>query len=90
MKFLDIELERIYQGFQLGEVSGIEYALDVADRDADGMATDAELAAAWDAARAAAWDAAWDASAAGDAASAARDAARDTQKKKLIEILTGD
>ena len=80
MKFLDIELERIYQGFQLGEVSGIEYALDVADRHADGMATDAELAAAWDAARAAAWDAAWDAGA----------AARDTQKKKLIEILTDD
>jgi hypothetical protein len=95
-----------------------QYALDVADRHADGMATDAELAAARDAARAArdaasaaasaaawyagraasaavsaaAWDsasaarAAWDAS----AASAAGDAARDTQKKKLIEILTGD
>jgi hypothetical protein len=142
-----------------------QYALDVADRHADGMATDAELAAAWDAARAASaasavrdaaraavWaardaelaaasaasaaSAAWDAAraaasaassavcaavwaardaelaaarAAASAASSAWDAARaaasasssavcaavwaaacDTQKKKLIEILTGD
>ena len=41
-------------------------ALDVAERHADGLATDAELAAAWAAAWAAAGDAAWDA--AGDAA----------------------
>lgn len=49
-------------------------ALDVAERHADGLATDTELAAAWDAA----WDAAWAAAraAAGDAAwGAARDAA---------------
>ena len=67
-------------------------ALDVADQHADGMATDAELAAASDAASAAAWAAASAAAsaaarAASDAASAA---ASDTQKKKLIEILTGD
>jgi hypothetical protein len=43
-------------------------ALDVAERYANGQATDVELAAAWDAARAAAWDA---------ARAAARDAARD-------------
>ena len=43
-------------------------ALDVAERHANGQATDKELAAAWDAAWAAAWDAAW---------AAARDAARD-------------
>jgi hypothetical protein len=98
------------------------YALDVAGRHADGMATDAELAAARAAASAAvcaavcaavwatmdARDAARAASAASAAASAAsaavwaamdaelaaawdaRAAARDTQKKKLIEILTGD
>ena len=50
-------------------------ALDVAARHADGLATDAELAAAW----AAAWDAVWDAArdAAGAAAlAAAWDAAR--------------
>jgi hypothetical protein len=65
-------------------------ALDVAERHADGLATDDELAAArdaaWGAARAAAGDAAWDA--AGDAAwnaawdaagDAAWDAARDAQ-----------
>ena len=54
-------------------------ALDVAERYANGQATDAELdaaraaarAAAWDAARVAAWDAAWAA-----ARAAARDAAR--------------
>jgi hypothetical protein len=53
-------------------------ALDVADRYSQGLATDAELAAAWAAARAAeaaAWDATWDA--AGDATwDAAEDAAR--------------
>ena len=31
MKFLDIELERIYQGFQLGEASGIEMAADLCE-----------------------------------------------------------
>ena len=36
-------------------------AIDVAERHAHGLATDSELAAAWDAARDAAWDAAWDA-----------------------------
>ncbi len=60
------------------------YAIDVAERHANGVATDAELyaardaawAAAWVAARDAAWVAAWDA--ARDAAwVAARDAARD-------------
>jgi hypothetical protein len=58
-------------------------ALDVAERHASGLATDAELAAAWDAARdaaraaarAAAWAAAWDAARAA-ARAAARDAAR--------------
>jgi len=55
-------------------------ALDVAERHANGLATDGELAAAWAAARDAVWDAAsaadWDA--AWDAAwAAARDAARD-------------
>ena len=74
-------------------------ALDVAERHADGLATDAELtaasaaawAAAWDAAsaaaRAAAWDAAraaaWDAARAA-ARAAARDAARDVQANLLI------
>ena len=54
-------------------------ALDVAERHANGKATDDELSAAWDAARdaarAAAWDAAWDAARAA-ARAAARDAAR--------------
>ena len=50
-------------------------ALDVAERFANGNATQAELAAAWDAPGAAAWDVAWDV--AGDAAwAAAGDAAR--------------
>ena len=68
-------------------------ALEVAERYANGNATDSELAAAWDAAQSAAWSAAWDAawstaqsaawSAAWDAAwdaaqSAAWDAARST------------
>ena len=52
------------------------HALDVAERHAEGLATDEELAAAWDAARDAAWDAARDARAAWDAA---RDAARDAR-----------
>ena len=47
-------------------------ALDVAERHANDLATDAERAAAWDAAWAAAWAAAWDA-----AWDPARDAARD-------------
>ena len=59
-------------------------ALDVAERHADGLATDDELAAArgaahaaaWDAARAAAWDAAW-AAAHAAARAAAWDAALD-------------
>jgi hypothetical protein len=62
-------------------------ALDVAERYANGQATDQELRAArdaaWDAARdaarAAAWDAAWD---------AARDAARDAQERELRRILS--
>ena len=53
-------------------------ALDVAERYADGLASDADLAAAWDAARAAAWDAAWD---------AARDAARDAQSAIFFAAL---
>jgi len=69
-------------------------AIDIAERHANGQATDDELAAASDAAwaaasaaaRAAAWDAASDA--AWDAAwAAAWDAARDAQKKKLLEIV---
>ena len=60
-------------------------ALDVAERHADGLATDAELYAA----RAAAWAAAGDARdaawAAADAADAARDAARDAQAAWLRE-----
>ena len=66
-------------------------ALDVAERFANGKATEKELAAAWDAASAAsaasaaasaaaryaAWDAAWD---------AASDAARDAQEKKFREM----
>ena len=56
-------------------------ALDVAERFANGNATQAELAAAWDAPGAAAWDVAWDVAgaaawaAAGDAARAAARAA---------------
>jgi len=73
-------------------------AIDVAERHANGEATDEELAAAWDAARAAAldaaraaawdaardaaWDAVWDAARAA-ARAAAWDAARDAQVKWL-------
>ena len=75
-------------------------ALDVAERYANGMATQAELdaarAAAWDAARAAAWAAAWAAAraAAWDAAwaaagDAAGDAARATQAKLFILMCEG-
>ena len=54
-------------------------ALDVAERHADGRATDDELAAAWAAAwAAAARDAAW---------AAARDAARDAQNTALTETV---
>ena len=69
-------------------------ALNVAERHANGEATDDELDAAWAAARAAAWDAAWDAArdaardAAWDAArDAARAAARDAQLAKFIEMV---
>ena len=74
-------------------------ALDVAERHANGQATDAELAAAWAAAGAAAWDAAradawaaardaaWD-----DAWAAARDAAWDdaryAQQSELKRVLS--
>lgn len=60
-------------------------ALDVAERFANGKATQDELTAASDAAMAVAWDAAWDA-ARGAARGAARDAARDAQKTKFIEM----
>ena len=69
-------------------------ALDVAERFANGEATQEELDAAWDAARDATWDAAWDAAvaatwdAAWDAAvAAARDAARDAQSKRFLEVV---
>lgn len=61
-------------------------ALEVAERHANGNATDEE----WDAARAAAWDAArdaaWDAARAA-ARDAAWDATRDAQKAKFIEMV---
>jgi hypothetical protein len=76
-------------------------ALDVAERHANGEATDEELdvaraaawdaaaarAAAWDAAaaRAAAWDAAWDA-----ARDAAWDAARDAQTAEFRRVFCGE
>lgn len=61
-------------------------ALDVAEKHADGLATDTELAAARDAARDAAWDAAW--AAAWDAARAAAwDAAMGAQKAELTRII---
>ncbi len=76
-------------------------ALDVAERHADGQATDEELAAAcdaaWDAARAAAcdaaraaawaaaWDAAWDAARAA-ACDAAWDAACDAARAAAVEV----
>ena len=52
-------------------------ALDVAERHANGGATDAELDAAWAAARDAAWVAAW----------AAGDAARDAQRARFLEMV---
>ena len=68
-------------------------ALDVAERHADGLATDDELAAAldaaWDAARDSAWDAARDA--ARDAAwAAALDAALDAQADMLRKMCRGE
>jgi len=72
-------------------------ALDVAERHANGEATDDELAAswaaAWDAAREAAWAAAWAASlaAARDAArAAAREAARDAQTAEFRRVFCGE
>jgi hypothetical protein len=60
-------------------------ALDVAERYADGLATDEELSAAWDAAwaaaRTAAWAAAWDA-----ARTAAWAAARDVQAAEFRRL----
>jgi hypothetical protein len=66
-------------------------ALDVAERHANGAATDDELAAAWAAAGDAAWDAARDA--AGDSAwaaarAAAWDAERAAQTKKFLEVVS--
>ena len=71
-------------------------ALDVAERHAKREATDEELSAAWDAARAAAdatWDAAWAAWAAawvaveaeGDAAWAAAGAAERIEQQKILD-----
>ena len=57
------------------------HAINVAERHANGMATDEELEAAWEAARAAA-RAAWEA--AGDAA---WEAARDAQTAKFLEMV---
>jgi len=72
-------------------------ALDVAERHANGTATDEELAAAWDAAMAAAWDAAgaaaWDAARASAGAAwaavwaAAWDAARDAQRAQFLAMV---
>lgn len=60
-------------------------ALNVAERHANGHATDEELSAARSAARAAAMDAAWAA-----ARSAAWAAARDVQKDMIIKMLEGN
>lgn len=60
-------------------------AIDVAERHADSLATDAELAAAWAAARDAAWDAAWDAARA-DAWDAAWDVKADLLRIVCAEI----
>ena len=67
-------------------------ALDVAERYANGLATQTELAAAWDAARGAAWAAARDAAraAARDAAwAAARGAARDAARGAARDAARG-
>jgi hypothetical protein len=59
-------------------------ALEVSERFANGLATQAEMAAAWDAARAAASSTAWDA-----ARAAAWDAARAAQKIVFLWVVTG-
>jgi hypothetical protein len=78
----------------LADKRGLD-ALRVARRHADGMATDKELSAAWNAAAGAAWSAAADA-AAREARAAARDAAwaaawdaeRKWQSERLRQYLT--
>ena len=68
-------------------------ALDVAERHANGLATDEELDAAWAAARDAAQEAARDAArdaARGAAWAAARGAARDAQSNTLAAMCNGD
>ena len=60
-------------------------AIDVAERAAQGLATDAELAAAGDAAEDAAWDAAW-----GAAWGAAWDAEREAQAAIFLELVGGE
>ena len=63
-------------------------ACDVAERHANGEATDEELAAAKAAARDAAWTAAWTAAWAAAAwTAAASDAARDAQTQKFLEVV---
>ena len=66
-------------------------ACDVAERHANGEATDEELAAAKAAAKAAAWaaawTAAWTAAYAAAAWAAASDAARDAQTQKFLEVV---
>ena len=79
-------------------------ALDVAERFANGLATEDELKAAWDAAGDAAWDAAWSAArtaagaagaaaeaawAAGAARTAARYAAQEKQSQEFLRIVEG-
>jgi len=83
-KFLsdrDLRLFAVWCARQALAISGNENEVcsntcDVAERFANGQATNEELAAARDAARDSAWDAAWDAERAA-AWAAARDAARD-------------
>jgi hypothetical protein len=62
-------------------------ALDVAERYANGNATEDELSAAGLAAWAAAWDAAWDELAAAEASEAARASERQAQVEIAIELL---
>ena len=65
-------------------------AVEVAERFADGEASERELAAASAAARDAAWDAVWDAAwdaASAAASAAARDVARDVARAAQIDIL---
>ena len=63
-------------------------ALTVAEKFANGIASQSELEAAWDAASAAAWDAVSAASAARAAVSDARTAAWDAQFNHLITMIT--